>query len=110
MALLYQSWLRDTPSKLGASCFIWVGVLSDDEYYCCCCTSVSSLAWCRYLASNGATEVGAVLAMGIEFAQFINEVCVYVCVLCGCACWCVRVRACVCVGVCVGLRVMCEFV
>ncbi|CAN0548903.1 unnamed protein product, partial [Ectocarpus sp. 12 AP-2014] len=27
-----------------------------------------------YLASNGATEVGAVLAMGIEFAQFINEV------------------------------------
>eukprot|EP00903_Cladosiphon_okamuranus_P014557 g13503.t1 len=27
-----------------------------------------------YLASNGVTEVGAVLAMGIEFAQFINEV------------------------------------
>eukprot|EP00752_Nemacystus_decipiens_P009700 g8663.t1 len=27
-----------------------------------------------YLGSNGATEVGAVLAMGIEFAQFINEV------------------------------------
>lgn len=30
---------------------------------------------CRYLAADGATEVGAVLAMGIEFAQFINEVC-----------------------------------
>lgn len=27
-----------------------------------------------YLAADGATEVGAVLAMGIEFAQFINEV------------------------------------
>jgi len=28
----------------------------------------------RYVGSNGVTEVGAVLAMGVEFAQFINEV------------------------------------
>ena len=41
----------------------------------CRCPPVRLSPGCgRYLGSNGATEVGAVLAMGIEFAQFINEV------------------------------------
>ena len=61
----------------GSSIFVSVALYDD-------CTAVvffptqpfysDVLVGSRYLAPNRATEVGAVLAMGIEFAQFINEV------------------------------------